>query len=192
MILNQLSQGLIVERRREHRAPDRAKFHNGLIVLFGMMLCLPAYSDIEGKVVSVTDGDTIKVLDEKNVLHKVRLTGIDAPEKSQPYGNSSRKHLASLVAGKVVYVESSNKDRYGRTLGKVWVQPHECSACEKTLDANHAQIGAGMAWWYRKYAREQPEQDRLSYEAAEKKGRVSRVGLWKDSDPEPPWSYRRR
>jgi endonuclease YncB( thermonuclease family) len=62
-------------------------------------------------VVAVTDGDTIKILDSNNVQHKVRLTGIDAPEKAQPFGNASRNHLASIVAGKNVHVESSKNDR---------------------------------------------------------------------------------
>ena len=80
-----------------------------------------AIADISGKVVAVADGDTIKILDSNNVQHKVRLTGIDAPEKSQPFGSVSRKHLASMVAGKNVRVEFSKNDRYGRILGKVWV-----------------------------------------------------------------------
>ena len=76
-------------------------------------------ADINGKVVAVTDGDTIKVLDSNNVQHKVRLTGIDAPEKAQPFSNASRKYLASMVPGKNVDVESSKTDRYGRIFGKV-------------------------------------------------------------------------
>ena len=74
-------------------------------------------SGISGSVMGVTDGDTIKVLDGDLVLHKVRLTGIDAPERDQPFGNVSKKHLASIVAGKEVFVESSKKDEYGRVLG---------------------------------------------------------------------------
>ena len=62
------------------------------------------------------------------------------------------------MAGKQVFVESDKKDRYGRDLGKVWVQPADCPACGKTLDANYAQVLAGMAWWYRYYANEQPEE----------------------------------
>lgn len=116
-----------------------------------------AHADISGKVVAVPDGDTIKVLDSRNRQHKVHLLGIDAAEKPQPFGNASRKHLASLVAGKEVRVESSKKDRYGRLLGKVWVQPGDCPGCGKTLDVNLAQIpaqfppgsGAGGRLWLR-------------------------------------------
>ena len=68
-----------------------------ILVLF--VIPLAALGDITGKVVSVTDGDTIKVLDSTSIQYKVRLTGIDAPERDQPYGDASREHLASIVAG---------------------------------------------------------------------------------------------
>jgi len=150
-----------------------------------------AFADISGKVVAVTDGDTIKVLDSNSVQYKVRLTGIDAPEKAQPFGNASRNHLASMVAGKNVRIESSKTDRYGRVLGKVWVQPRDCSSCGKTLDANHAQILSGMAWWYRYYAKEQPPEDRGRYESAEDEAKKRRLGLWSESNAIPPWAWRK-
>ena len=139
------------------------------------------FADINGKVVAVTDGDTIKVLDSNNVQYKVRLTGIDAPEKAQPFGNASRKNLASMVAGKDVHVESSKNDRYGRVLGKVWVQPSDCPSCGKTLNANHAQILSGMAWWYRYYAKDQSPEDRGRYESAEDEAKKRKLGLWSES-----------
>jgi endonuclease YncB( thermonuclease family) len=150
-----------------------------------------AHADIDGKVVAVTDGDTIKLLDADNTLYKIRLTGIDAPEKGQPFGNASLKHLASLVAGKNVRVESSKRDRYGRVLGKVWVQPPDCPSCGNTLDANHAQILAGMAWWYQYYADEQPEQDRERYKSAASEAKRRGMGLWSEPEPIPPWAWRR-
>ena len=150
-----------------------------------------AAADITGKVVAVTDGDTIKVLDDDRVQHKIRLTGIDAPEKAQPFGNASRKHLASMVAGREVRVETLKKDRYGRVLGKVWVQPGDCPDCGKTLNANHAQILAGMAWWYQDYARDQSAEDRGRYESAVSEARKRKLGLWSEPDPIPPWAWRR-
>lgn len=149
------------------------------------------HADISGKVVAVTDGDTIRVLDDNGRQHKIRLAGIDAPEKSQPFGNASRKHLASMVAGKYVRIETLNKDRYGRVLGKVWVQPRDCSSCGKTLNANHAQILSGMAWWYRDYASDQSPEDRGRYKSAVDEARKRKLGLWSEPDPVPPWAWRR-
>lgn len=149
------------------------------------------YADITGRVVSVSDDDTIKVLDANKVQHKIRLTGIDAPEKGQPFGNASKKHLASLVAGKDVRVKSSKNDRYGRVLGKVWVQPGDCPSCGKTLNANHAQILSGMAWWYRYYAKDQSPEDRGRYESAEDEAKKRGRGLWSEPNPVPTWDWRR-
>jgi endonuclease YncB( thermonuclease family) len=95
-------------------------------ILILLLFCPLAHADITGRVVAVIDGDTIKILDADNTEYKVRLGGIDAPERGQPYSSASRKHLASLVAGKEVFVESDKQDVYGRELGKVWVQPSDC------------------------------------------------------------------
>jgi len=146
---------------------------------------------IGGSVMGITDGDTIKVLDADHVLHKVRLTGIDAPERDQPFGKASKKHLASMVAGKEVFVESSKRDEYDRVLGKVWVRPADCPSCGKTLNVNHAQLLAGMAWWYRYYAREQSPEDRGRYESAEDEARARGWGLWADPDPINPYEWRK-
>ena len=102
---------------------------------------------IEGKVTKVADGDTITVLDSDNEQHRVRLAGIDAPEKKQPFGNASKKRLSELVGGKEVRVEFEKYDRYGRIVGKVLVTPPDCLTCGKTLDAGLAQITSRMAWW---------------------------------------------
>ena len=74
---------------------------------------------IQGKVVGVADGDTITVLDATNTQHKIRLQGIDAPEKAQPFGQKSKQSLSQMVQSKQVTVEYQKKDKYGRTLGKV-------------------------------------------------------------------------
>jgi endonuclease YncB( thermonuclease family) len=166
-------------------------WHHHLLLVLATLVASPAGADIIGKVVAVTDGDTIKILDDDKVQHKIRLTGIDAPEKSQPFGGASRKHLASMVAGKDVRVETTKNDRYGRVLGKVWVQPRDCPGCGKTLNVNHAQILSGMAWWYRDYAKDQSPQDRGRYESAVEEARKRKRGLWSEPDPIPPWVWRR-
>ena len=97
--------------------------------------------------------------------HRIRLQGIDAPERKQPIPKSLRSPLSALVAGKQVRVEYDKRDRYGRIVGTVWVRSPDtrCDAesCPMTLDAGLYQLTVGMAWWYRYYAKEQmPEQQR--------------------------------
>lgn len=138
---------------------------------------------LTGYVVSVADGDTITVLDASRQQHKIRLAGIDAPEKKQPFGDRSRQNLAAMVFNKTVDVEWGKQDRYGRTLGKVMVNG---------VDANLEQIKAGLAWWYEKYRREQSPEDQRRYSETEQHARAARVGLWRDSAPVAPWDWRKR
>ena len=115
-----------------------------------------------GKVVKVVDGDTVYVLDATETQHKIRLAGIDAPERKQPYGRKSKDYLLQFVAGEVVEVEWNKWDRYKRVVGKISYDGR---------DVNLAMVRAGLAWWYRKYAREQSLADRGLYEAAEDRAR---------------------
>lgn len=142
-----------------------------------------AFADtILGKVVGVTDGDTVTVLDASKVQYTIRLAGIDAPEKKMPFGQRSKEHLSDLVFNKDVEVETSKKDRYGRSVGNIFVGGR---------DANLAMITAGMAWHYKQYEREQSASDRLLYANAEEQARSRRDGLWRDDNPTPPWEYRK-
>ena len=123
------------------------------VITLGLLICLSlvAFADtLTGKVVKVTDGDTLYVLDNNYKEHKIR-PGIDAPERKQAYGLASREHLASIVAGKRVTVEYQKRDRYGRIVGKVLLDG---------IDACLEQVKAGFAWHYKKYQHEQsPEWD---------------------------------
>lgn len=154
--------------------------------LFGVALILlsatVAADTFQGRVVSIADGDTVTVLDASQTQHKIRLMGIDAPEKKQPFGQHSKQHLSDLVFNKQVSVEYSKQDRYGRTVGKVLVNG---------VDANLEQVKAGMAWHYKAYQREQSAGDRVAYARAEEQAREGRLGLWFDSDPTAPWDWRR-
>lgn len=137
---------------------------------------------IIGKVVGVSDGDTITVLDDQKRQHKIRLEGTDAPESNQDFGSRAKQSLSDLVFGKTVTVASSKKDRYGRTLGKV------------TLDGknvNLEQVNRGMAWFYRQYAKELSGNDAATYEQTEARARQEKRGLWVDPSPTPPWDFRR-
>ena len=136
-----------------------------------------------GRVVRVTDGDTIVVLDSGNAQYKIRLTGIDAPERKQAFGTKSKEHLSDSVAGKTVVVEYSKRDRYKRILGKVLLSDQ---------DMNLEQVRAGLVWHYKKYQKEQTLADRELYSEAETEAREAGRGLWRDPAPVPPWEYRKR
>ena len=147
-----------------------------------LALACAAYAEtVTGRVVGVADGDTITVLDADMVQHKIRLAGIDAPEKKQAFGNRSKESLSDLVFDKTVNVETEKRDRYGRQIGKVLVDGQ---------DVNLVQVERGMAWFYRQYQREQSPNDRKLYEAAEDAAKAGKRGLWRDSEPVPPWDFR--
>ena len=139
--------------------------------------------DVGGQVVAVQDGDTVTILDSARVQHRVRIAGIDAPEKSQPYGEVSKQSLARLVRGQHVEAHCPKRDRFGREV---------CSVFLGTRDVGLEQVRGGYAWWYREYAREQTRDDRALYEAAETDARASRRGLWHDPAPQPPAAFRRQ
>src|SRR5262245_16509718 len=121
---------------------------------------------LTGRVVGISDGDTLAVLVERQEV-KVRINGIDAPERKQVFGERSKQNLSAMAFGKYARLDCHKTDRYGRKVCKVWVQPASCPTCGQTLDVGLAQIVAGMAWWYREYAREQSPEDRGRYESEE-------------------------
>ena len=120
------------------------------VLLLSIFAPLASAETLTGRVDGVADGDTITVLDANRQRHKIRLQGIDAPEKAQPFGQRSKENLSRLVFNKNVRVEWEKRDKYSRIVGKVWVQPADCPTCPMTLDAGHAQITVGLGWWYRK------------------------------------------
>lgn len=149
---------------------------------------------LTGTVVAIADGDTITVLDEDKHQHRIRVAGIDAPEKRQPFGERAKQHLASLVFGKQVAVTWDKQDRYGRTVGKIAVGTADaaCRGCTDTLDAGLALIAAGLAWHYKHYQSEQSPEDRGRYAAEESVARQEQRGLWREPAPTPPWEWRRQ
>ncbi|WP_018078807.1 thermonuclease family protein [Thiobacillus denitrificans] len=135
-----------------------------------------------GEVVGLADGDTVTVLDAQRVQHKIRLAGIDAPEKGMPWGQKSKESLSDRVFRRIVIVEWQKQDRYGRLVGKIMVDGR---------DANLAQVADGMAWHYKDYQKEQTLDDRLRYAQAELDARNARRGLWADPEPVAPWAWRK-
>ena len=138
-----------------------------------LVIASPLFA-LSGKVVSIHDGDTITILQNKTQI-KVRLFGVDAPELKQPYGKKSKQFLANLIAGKVVEVEENGKDRYKRTIGTVYLNG---------VDINAQMVANGYAWAYRKFSKK--------YTAHESKAKSQKLGLWRDKEPTPPWEWRKR
>jgi len=147
-----------------------------LVFAFACGIMSPAWADFTGPVIAVVDGDTIDVLVGRRPV-RIRLAQIDAPEKRQAFGTSSRQALTTLVFGRSVTATEAGRDRYGRVIGTVYVSG---------VNANAEMIRLGMAWVYRKYAT-----DRSLY-ALEDEARTARHGLWADPSPVPPWEFRRR
>ncbi len=167
----------------------------GFISLF---LYSPALADtLQGKVVKVADGDTVTIVDDSGKKHRIRLGGIDAPEKDQSYGDVSTQALVELLSGKTVTIEYEKRDRYKRIIGKVLVDPPGevfCMAldCVKKVDVGLEQLKAGLAWHYKYYQMEQSEEDRRLYSEAESEARIKQLGLWMDKEPMAPWEWRRK
>ncbi|HYW55776.1 MAG TPA: thermonuclease family protein [Polaromonas sp.] len=152
----------------------------GLILAIGSLVA--SAGTITGKVVGVTDGDTLTVLDANDQQFKIRLSGIDAPERGQPFGNRAKESLSEMVFNKQVVIEFSKEDRYRRKVGKV---QHEGT------DVNLEQVKKGMAWHYTAYAKEQAPADREAYASAEAEARAQRRGLWREPIQAAPWEIRR-
>jgi endonuclease YncB( thermonuclease family) len=158
---------------------SRSYFKTVLIapaILFSVIAS--ADGNIAGRVVGVADGDTLTVLDDMNQQHRIRLAGIDAPEKAQPFGQAAKKMLSELCYNKEATVEVLNKDRYGRTVGDV--------NCDR-VNANAEMVNSGHAWVYRHY-----DKGFESFYVIEKSAKEARIGLWADESPIPPWEWRRK
>jgi len=135
-----------------------------------------SYWPIMGKVVGISDGDTVTVLDATRTQHKIRLSEIDTPEKNQAFGSVAKQKLSEKIFGKTVVVEYSGKDRYGRIIGKIlfngrWI--------------NEEMVEEGYAWHYKHYSKSKELAE------TENNARVKKIGLWRDSNPIPPWEFRR-
>jgi endonuclease YncB( thermonuclease family) len=159
--------------------------HHRLLLPALLALCLSApwalaqrqtRETFSGKVVSVTDGDTLGVLRDGREV-KIRLHGIDAPEIGQAFGDNAKRFASSQVYGKTVSVRVLDRDRYGRFVGVVTVGSGP--------SLNEALVKDGLAWWYHQYGATE-----RALAEAEIDARAARRGLWKDSNPTPPWAFR--
>ena len=156
-----------------------------IIFLLWTFLAIPCFgyaASFTGKVVKVSDGDTIQVLMDGKAI-KVRLAEIDCPEighgkkkPGQPYGKAARRFALDLVGGKIVHVDVVTKDRYGRSIGTV--------VLDNGSTLNKRMVEAGLAWVYRRYAK-----DPILFDL-ESKAKKAKRGLWSDPNPVPPWKWR--
>lgn len=149
-----------------------------LLIAIALYLATPAVAEtLSGQVIGVTDGDTITVL-ASNTQHKIRLSGIDCPEKSQAYGARAKREASDAVFSKNVTVNWEKKDRYGRILGKVLLPSGE--------SLNQLLVRNGWCWHYKKYSKDKALA--LLETQASKAGK----GLWQTPNPVPPWDFRRK
>lgn len=147
-----------------------------LSILLGSVLAAEPET-FTAKVVGVSDGDTLTVLDAAKVQTKIRLNGIDAPESKQDFGARAKEALSSKVFGHEVRLVKRDVDRYGRTVADVYVG-------ERLV--NRELVAEGWAWHYVKYA----PQDRALADA-EASARTKRIGLWTGESPIAPWDFRK-
>ena len=146
----------------------------GFLVLVTSLIAQP--ETLKGKVVKVVDGDTLTLLTSSNQQVKIRLASIDTPERRQPFGNKAKQTLARLTFQQQALVEVETKDRYGRTVGVVFVNGQ---------NVNAELVKQGMAWVYRKYTN-----DQVLYRL-EAQARQENLGLWVDKKPIEPWLWRK-
>ena len=153
-------------------------------ILFSVISPKIAFSEckLTGKVVKITDGDSIVVLDRTKKQHKIRLMGIDAPERKQPFGKKSKQYLSSLIGKKWVCVDWHKLDKYKRKIGKIIFNK---------ADVNYQMVKKGFAWHFKRYEKEQARNDAKKYAIAEVKARSSLIGVWSEPDPIAPWDWRK-
>lgn len=137
----------------------------------------------KAKIVHIADGDTLTVLGTDKHTYKIRLQGIDAPEKKQAFGQICKENLMRLSNNQTAQIEVYKKDRYGRTVAKVSVD---------SKDLALEQIKMGCGWHYLAYEKEQSPKDQKAYTQAEQQARAAERGLWQDAKPVAPWDYRRQ
>ncbi|HRO42280.1 MAG TPA: thermonuclease family protein [Flavipsychrobacter sp.] len=148
-------------------------FFISLLILF---FALPCFAQLSGRVVSIFDGDTFTLLTSDKKQIKIRLHGVDCPEKGQPFGQKAKGFVSKRIFSKMVAVSPKKKDRYGRTLGLVFIEG-EC--------LNEALLKNGFAWHYMRY-----DKNKL-WSELEAEARRKKIGLWADKHAQPPWEFRK-
>ncbi len=177
-------------RNTARKTTNTGQFIISIIITLYSLASNPAIAgtnDVEkictltGTVIKVIDGDTITVLDSSKQQHKIRLAGIDAPEKRQPYGKAAKKELSRLIYNKQVCINWHKIGKHRRKIGTVLLNLN---------DINLIMVKTGYAWHYKKYQDEQTVEERTAFNTAEINARSSIIGLWQEPNPAPPWEWR--
>lgn len=143
--------------------------------MLSMILAALLGQNLEGKIIGVTDGDTVKVMSD-GIVHTIRMSNIDAPEtKGQPFGQQAKMQLSSKIFGKNVSVKVDGKDHYNRQLGTIMLE---------NRNINLEMVQEGYAWCYRQYCKDG------RFMAAETSARNSNLGLWSMPYAVAPWEFR--
>lgn len=148
-----------------------------LVLLLPLFFSVQLLAQTEGKVVAVADGDTFTLLTEDKEQVKVRLYGIDCPERRQAFGQVAKDFTSEAVFGQWVRLSREGKDRYGRTVAIVELEDGRI--------LNEMLLQAGLAWHYKRYDKN-PDWAKMEIRARQK-----RIGLWKDKYAIAPWDFRR-
>jgi endonuclease YncB( thermonuclease family) len=137
---------------------------------------------LAGRVTAIADGDSFVLTDARSRSHRVRIGGIDAPERGQPFSQASKSSLSAMIFKREVVVTTGKVDQYGRVVGTVLAGGH---------DVGLEQLRSGMAWFYTYYGNEMNSRDRAAFLEAERGAKSARRGLWADARAVPPWRWRR-
>lgn len=153
-----------------------------LIIILILFFPIPTLAGVlTGYITRVIDGDTVVVQDVSRAQYEIQLSGIDAPELNQPYGEASKDRLSDTLTGRFVVINYNQRGPNGRIVGKILFN---------SQDVNFEQVKAGLAWYTRDDTADLSEADRREYALVEVEARKARRGLWLDETPQPPWLFR--
>ncbi len=144
---------------------------------------------IDARVGRVRDGDSLDAVLPDGRTIGLRIAGIDAPERAQPFADAARRHLDVVAGGRRVLAEVIAIDRYERAVARVWL-PTDGPDPAQGSDLGLGLLQAGLAWFVRRHAYDLPADWAPRYDEAENKARRQRTGLWQERTPTPPWRYR--